>query len=250
MCLTVIKLMSVGVLWRQWFYCESWCKGLQPRGSIGQGDWRLCGSTGEAWREKGWSSSRRGITEYLRLISKLYDLCVLPRRMVPALQRGSLTAATASQKECTPWLWSRPCLQTASLSYSLRCCTPRTRGPWPDRNEDRRSDLFTCEQGSSHQSDTWHMPKHMQCSQSFPIFPVLSSMYTSLLFPQYHRMSWGNTHCKYALLTGQNAAFCKMHYVVINEAHRCVSLFFNVEIFLWKYTFSVYIIKIKCLWSV
>lgn len=53
-------------------------------------------------------------TEYLRLISPSYDLCFPSRRMVPALQHGSLTAATASQKECTPWLWSRPCLQTAS----------------------------------------------------------------------------------------------------------------------------------------
>lgn len=41
-----------------------------------------------------------------------------------------------------------------------------------------------------------------------------------------------------------------MHYVVINEAHKHVSLFFNVEIFLWKYTFFVYVIKIKYLSSV
>lgn len=104
--------------------------------------------------------------------------------MVPALQRGSLTAATASQKECTPWLWSRPCLQMASLSYPLRCCTPRTRGSWPDRNKDRRSDLFTCEQGSSHQSDTWHVPTHTQCSQNVfqysLFFPVCIHPYFSL----------------------------------------------------------------------
>lgn len=50
-------------------------------------------------------------------------LCFPSRRMAPALRHGSLTAATASQKECTQWLWSLPCLQTASLSYRLRCCT-------------------------------------------------------------------------------------------------------------------------------
>lgn len=141
--------VPVGVLWRQWFYCESWCQGLQPRGSNGQGDWRLCGSTREAWREKGWSSGRSVTTEYLRLISPSYDLCFPSRRMVPALQHDSLTAATASQKECTPWLWSRPCLQTASLSYLLRCCMPRTRESWPDGTHNRRSDLSTCEQNEA-----------------------------------------------------------------------------------------------------
>lgn len=169
--------------------------------------------------------------------------------MVPALRRGSLTAATASQKECTPWLWSRPCLQTGSLSYPLRCCTPRTRGSWPDRADDRRSDLFTCEHNEA--PLTRATPDACQNTRSVlgMVFQY-SLFFPSLLSPQCHRMSWGNSLCKYALLTGQNAAFCKMHYLVINEAHRRVSLFFNVEIFLWKYTFSVYIIKIKCLWSV
>lgn len=31
-----------------------------------------------------------------------------------------------------------------------------------------------------------------------------------------------------------------MHNVVINEAHKLVSLFFNVEIFLWKYILCLY----------
>lgn len=97
--------------------------------------------------------------------------------MVPALQRGSLTAATASQKACTPWLWSRPCLQTASLSYLLRCCTPRTRGSWPDRNEDRRPDLFTCEQHQAPLTRVTRAKTHAVFSECFPIFPVLSSMY-------------------------------------------------------------------------
>lgn len=105
--------------------------------------------------------------------------------MVPALQRGSLTAATASQKECTPWLWSQPCLQMASLSYSLRCCTPRTRGPWPDRSEDKHSVLFTCEQNEAPLTRvTPDVPKHTQCSQNVfrysLFFPVCINPYFSL----------------------------------------------------------------------
>lgn len=64
-------------------------------------------------------------TTYLKFISEC-RFVFSARGMVLALQRGSLTAATASQKECTPWLWSLPCLQTASLSYLLRCCIQRT----------------------------------------------------------------------------------------------------------------------------
>lgn len=57
--------------------------------------------------------------------SKIVFICSA-RRTVRGLQRGSLTAATESQRECTPWLWSQRCLQMASLSYLHPWCRLRT----------------------------------------------------------------------------------------------------------------------------
>lgn len=64
----------------------------------------------------------------------LYSSLCFVRRMVRALQHGSLTAATGSQRECTPWLWSQLSLQMASLSYLHRCSK---------RREPQNSDLIT-----------------------------------------------------------------------------------------------------------
>lgn len=45
-------------------------------------------------------------------------------RTVQGLQPGSLTAATVSQREWTPWLWNPRSLLMESFSYLHRCCRP------------------------------------------------------------------------------------------------------------------------------
>lgn len=49
------------------------------------------------------------------------------RRVVLDSPHASLIAATGSQKEWTPWLWSQRCLLMASLLYLHLCCLQRTR---------------------------------------------------------------------------------------------------------------------------
>lgn len=127
-CLIMQKcwLLLLGDLWWQRIYNSSWCETFQPRGPDRQSHRRLCRSARKAWREKGWYAEVHGYIFFLHFCATHLTFHVFyVRRMVLDLQHGSLTVATAFQKEWTPWLWSRRSLQMGSLSYLHLCCTLR-----------------------------------------------------------------------------------------------------------------------------
>lgn len=252
--ISALCFLTVGHLWWHWIYSSCWCEALQPRGSNGQSDRRLCRSGRKAWRKKGWSGWELFflyiICGVCCSLNRYCSLCLV-RRTALGSQHANLTAATESQGEWTPWHWLQRSHLMASLSYLLLCCKQKTPDPWPNHFKIESSTIFTLTNCNRrlHRQKYLHTPAGQQQS-AWPKTHICSVPGKVLIFllPEVCiycyaiiQHSYTLSHVNIIFITKYWLFLCNFYKVmcmfiviVINDAHRHMYKILNVDQFLEK----------------